>query len=183
MRTALKALVFCLASYATWAATSAIVGQPRRADASAQPVQAAVSSVKKFSTTQPPPPIPLGASGAYAEYYLRSHQISVQDGMATIKAHVSLADQRPGISYVWRARVVDSREEPLAGTVYDQQMFSVEANGQREADFTDVIDVPPGAARVELSLFAVFPGEDLSFLDDQSKWRQHEQIRAVKLLK
>ncbi len=184
MKVFLKVLILGLVSCATWLATATIMAQYQNRKVSARPVPlTSVSTIQTLSTTPPAIPIELGKSGAFAEAHLRSFKITVDKGVATVNAHVSLADQRKGMSYIWRLRVVDFREAPIAGRVYDQQIFSVEVNGQKEATFHDVIEVPFGARRVELVLYEKAQGNDLSFLNDDSTARGHEMIRVVQLQK
>jgi hypothetical protein len=186
MKIAFKALILSMVCVATWAVTSSLMEQ-RQAKAMPAPDRPsrnpeALSEKSVKATGHPSPQAMLGTSGALAEVHLRSHAIEVADGWATASAHVSIADKRPGMSYIWRFRVVDSGNAPLSGFVYDQQMFSVEANGEKEVDFKDVIAVPPGSRRVELVLYRKAPSEDLSFLDNDDAARARQVIRAVKLL-
>lgn len=192
MNTLLKAVVFSVVCFFTWVATTALIAQqPAKrmigvksaSKADTSPTSVSSNLVKsKFDPKLTRPPIKLGVSGALAEAHLRSSNISVEDGMAIVAAHVSIADKRPGVSYVWRLRVVDPNQNPMAGQLYDQQMFTVGANGQREVDFADTVQVPPGARRVELVLYQKAPNSDLSFLDNDETAQGQETIRIVKLL-
>jgi hypothetical protein len=188
MKIFLKVVVFAFISFATWVVTSALLSaqqKPSKSRSREIQVQSAPRSFESIRALNNPAPAiqgKMGASGALAEAHIRSNLITIADGFATVKAHVSLFDKRPGMSYIWRLRVVDNQENPLTGRVYDQQIFSVEVNGEKEVDFEDVIAVPPGYHRVELVLYEKAPLNDLSFLDDDKVAKGYESIRIVKLL-
>jgi hypothetical protein len=187
MRILPKVLILSIVCFLTWWTTRAIVAQQPSRRSPVHPAVVEPSAKTIATTTEIKPdseftPIKLGKSGAFVEAHLRSGNISVEGGVATVKAQVSLADKRKGVSYVWRLRVVDPQDNPLAGQVYGQQIFSVEANNQKEVDFQDFVEVPPGARRIELVLYGKPTGKDLSFLDDASTARGYQMIRLVKLL-
>ncbi len=187
MRFLLRIAVLASVSVVTWMMTAPLVAQYQkrtRPEQSAQlpPTEAGTRARGSVAATAPTAAARLGSLGGIAEVHLRSSEIVVGDGMAAVSAHVSIADKREDMGYVWRVRVLDAQDHPLAGQVYHQQIFNVEANGQREADFKDVVDVPEGAKLVELALYNVAPGSDLSFLDDGQKAFAAMTIRTVKLL-
>jgi hypothetical protein len=192
MKVLSKLVVFTLVCCLTWMATSAIVTQQKKRKPVVQAGQeskvniagpALTDSIKILKDSPRIVPMKLGASSAIAEAYLRSNKFTIEDNVASADVHVSLSDKRPGMFYVWRLRIVDSQEKPLAGKVYDQQLFSVDENGLKEVDFQDSIAVPPNAYRIELVLYEKAPWNDLSFLDNDLLAKSYERMRAVKLLK
>jgi hypothetical protein len=187
MKFLMKATVFCAVCLLTWAATHSIMAQQRvRPRASAAQVITTGRDVKTLSEGQinaTSTRIPVGQPGMVAEAHVRNGGIFIEDGVATAMAHVSLSDTRGGMSFVWRFQVVGKDGKKLAGQVYDQQIFTLEANGQREVDFSDFVAFPPDADRVELVLYRLNPGEDLSVIDDKDQARYHQVVRLVKLPK
>jgi len=180
----LKVLVVGVVSCMTWLMTSSIIARQAIRTSPIQSVKSLqVTDVIAPGKLPPPLPVKLGVSGAFAEAYLRSSKVSVEGGMATVDAHVSMADRRQGMAYIWRLRAVDNLERPLNGHVYDQQIFSMEVNGQKEVTFHDILEVPQGTYRVELVLHEFRQGTGLAFLDDDKMARAAEMIRVVHLPK
>ncbi len=176
----------------TWMLTSSMFAQqPRK-----QKPQSSIStrtfvnpptSVSKVTTVERDPgvtipPVKLGTSQWFAEAHMRSGEIILANGLAKVRAHVSMADRRKGMMYLWRLRVVDPQEIPLAGRVYDDQIFAMDSNGQKEIDFEEKVEVPLGARRIELVLYEKPPGKDLSFLENDDTARANQMIRLVRLL-
>ena len=148
-----KIVVETMVSLATWLATRAILAQHgnRAKPTSNQdittpsPLTATTKLLQR--TLNPIPnqnPIQLGAPGVVAEAHLKFFQVDLEAGIATVHAHASLGDHRSLSAYVWRLRVTDDQWQPLAGRVYEEQVFSMEANHQKEASFEDVVEIPAG---------------------------------------
>ncbi len=192
MKTLRKVIYFGVVCLMTWAVTKSLVAQQKKQ--TPLPAARLVAQEPKIeSKAKPlmlrakagelPQPKPLGTSGSSTEAHLRSQSITVEEGIARVKAHISLYDQRKGMSYIWRLRVVDRQATPLAGQVYDQQIFKVDAaSHQKEVDFEDTVAVPPGARRIELVLYEKADKNTLWFLNNDDDARAYQMIRVVKLL-
>ena len=181
MKIASRVFVACIASYLTWLTTASIMARPAAPRSAPDQTETRVKTTVSKDGAAPAKPIALGKSRAIAEAHLRSSKVNIADGSATVDAHVSMLDKRPGVTYVWRLRAVNSAEQPLNGQVYDKQIFAMEANGQKEVDFHEVMAVPQGTYRIELVLYEMAPGMGMDFLNDDKAALGREMIRVVHL--
>ncbi len=180
-------LVAIVVSFATWKATRMAMaqGRPQTSTTAAPTIsisQARTTLFKAASKGGGLEPVKLGSGAAFAESHLRSFAVIADGENATVRAHASVADKRAIIARVWRLRVLNAQGQPVAGRVYADQVFGMEANGQKEASFEDVVATPPGSARVELALYAFRTDEGLGFLDDDAQAHTHLEMRGIKIL-
>ncbi len=82
------------------------------------------------------------------------------------------------MSYLWRLKVVTPDQKIFAKQVYFHQIFTMVEGGEMAPTFEDLIDIPPGESRVELTLYAFAKGTDLKFLDNEETANGYKMARA-----
>ncbi len=120
------------------------------------------------------------ATDAVASTSIHDMQISTLQGSAMINAIARMTDSRPGIIYVWRLRNISLDNKVVWKTLYADQLFTMEADGQMEPTFQEVIEVPAGESKIELTLYALPKGTNLGVLDDEEAARSYMAAMACK---
>lgn len=170
VRPIFKVLILSSVVLVTWQITKSLTAKPMLTSApfthsldSRAPTLPA--GVKKI-------PLPILAKMSFDAF-----SVNILDGQAIISGAVSMSDLRPKVSFVWRLRILGPGRNVLASHIYSDQIFAMGTDGHRKPKFNEVIDLPKGKSRVELSLFELDTGSDLAFFQDESAVDGHLVLR------
>ena len=102
--------------------------------------------------------------------------------MVVVSAQAFMADRRRAIPFVWRLSLLDADNKTLDSTLYDQQIFMMEEDGEMEPTFNEAFNLVPGAVAVQLSLFSFPEGTDMAVLKDPQRSAGYKVVQGVRPL-
>jgi hypothetical protein len=185
MKMFMKLISVVFACFVSWLATSTLMGQNRdQCDPGISGVDSVVTQVDDCGDEEytakaakarfdalDEKPIAMGSLDSFA--------VNVVEGKAVVAAQVSLAESRPGFSYLWRLRILDPGKKVVANRYYDHQIFRMEDDGFMQPTFKEIVELPDGWSYVQLSLFT-FPKEtDPASLTDEKTAEGFLNLRGV----
>ncbi len=100
---------------------------------------------------------------------IKETKATVNENGVTVTSSAELVDSVGNQSYLWRLRVFsDGVPEPTRDLIYDHQLFSTPRSGMMSPTFTETLPLPQGKHRLQVVLYAVPKGFDLSHLEDEA---------------
>lgn len=105
-------------------------------------------------------------------FSLRSMDVVLNGGDATVTETVGMWDEFPGVRYLWSVAITDMATKTTRHIQYRKQMFAIADSGYLEPTFTDTIHLAPGYYRIAVPLYRVGPKTDLEKLKADDTYAQ-----------
>jgi hypothetical protein len=113
-----------------------------------------------------------------ASFSLKGFSVATKGADAIVTASIEVTDSRDGMSHIWRLRTFPENESEPIKHAYFNQIFQVDPTRQNSFDFKEIVELTPGAHKVQLALYSFKPGTDLGFLDDDQTAMAYQTLSA-----